>query len=243
MQKTAIVTGGSKGIGLAIIEKLTEDNYQVFNLDITPGTSGQHIPCDMRDFAQVQEAVRQAADTTGRLDALINATQVSTLSANIENTREEDLQRVFDINVKGAFAAIQASLPTMKQQNSGAIVIVGSDQSLVGKQNSFAYNLTKHALASMTKTTALDYAAYNIRSNAICPGTIETPLYHQAIDNYCERSGADKASIHAEEAAQQPLGRLGQAEEVAELACFLASDKASFITGSLHSIDGGYTAR
>ncbi|MBN3562811.1 SDR family NAD(P)-dependent oxidoreductase [Aliamphritea spongicola] len=242
MQKTAIVTGGSKGIGLAIIEKLIQEDYQVFNLDIAPGTSGQHITCDMRDFAQVQEAVRQAADTTGRLDVLICNAGIH-FSANIENTREEDLQRVFDINVKGAFAAIQASLPTMKQQNSGAIVIVGSDQSLVGKQNSFAYNLTKHALASMTKTTALDYAAYNIRSNAICPGTIETPLYHQAIDNYCERSGADKASIHAEEAAQQPLGRLGQAEEVAELACFLASDKASFITGSLHSIDGGYTAR
>ncbi|WP_261841921.1 SDR family NAD(P)-dependent oxidoreductase [Aliamphritea ceti] len=242
MQKTAIVTGGSKGIGLAIIEKFIQADYQVFNLDITPGDAGHHIACDMRDFAQVQEAVQQAVEITGRLDALVCNAGIH-FSANIENTREEDLQRVFDINVKGAFAAIQASLPGMKQQHSGAIVIVGSDQSLVGKQNSFAYNLTKHALASMTKTTALDYAAYNIRTNAICPGTIETPLYHQAIDNYCQQSGADKASIHAEEAALQPLGRLGQAEEVAELAFFLASDKASFMTGGLHSIDGGYTAQ
>jgi NAD(P)-dependent dehydrogenase (short-subunit alcohol dehydrogenase family) len=99
------------------------------------------------------------------------------------------------------------------------------------------------ALASMAKPTALDYASFNIRANAVCPGTIETPLYHQAIDNYCERSGADKATVHAEEAALQPLGRLGQPEEVAELVYFLASDKAKFITGSLQVIDGGYTAQ
>jgi 2-keto-3-deoxy-L-fuconate dehydrogenase len=99
------------------------------------------------------------------------------------------------------------------------------------------------ALASIAKTTALDYALFNIRANAVCPGTIETPLYHQAIDNYCKRSGANKAEIHAEEAALQPLGRLGQPEEVAELVYFLASDKAKFITGSLQVIDGGYTAQ
>lgn len=95
----------------------------------------------------------------------------------------------------------------------------------------------------MAKTTALDYAQFNIRANAVCPGTIETPLYHQAINNYCEKSGANKADVHAEEAALQPLGRLGQAEEVAELVYFLASDKAKFITGSLQVIDGGYTAQ
>ena len=95
----------------------------------------------------------------------------------------------------------------------------------------------------MAKTTALDYAAFNIRANAVCPGTIETPLFHNAIDAYCQRSGANKAEIVAEEAALQPLGRLGQPEEVAELVYFLASDKAKFITGSLQVIDGGYTAQ
>ena len=93
----------------------------------------------------------------------------------------------------------------------------------------------------MAKTTALDYASYNIRANAVCPGTIETPLYHSAIDKYCASSGADKAQVHAAEAALQPLGRLGQPEEVAQLVLFLASDKAGFITGSLQVIDGGYT--
>ena len=88
----------------------------------------------------------------------------------------------------------------------------------------------------------MDYAKFNIRANALCPGTIETPLYHNAIDRYCEQSGADKAAVHADEAASQPLGRIGQPEEVAAMAYFLASDEASFVTGSLQVMDGGYTA-
>jgi len=131
----------------------------------------------------------------------------------------------------------------MKANNAGSIIIMASDQALIAKHNSFAYNMSKAALASIAKTTALDYASYNIRSNAVCPGTIETPLYHQAIDKYCERSGADKAQIHQEESDLQPLGRLGQPEEVAELVLFLASEKSKFITGSLQVIDGGYTAQ
>ena len=129
----------------------------------------------------------------------------------------------------------------MKKQGAGAIVVMGSDQSFVGKRNSFAYGLTKSALASMAKTTALDYAPFNIRVNAVCPGTIETPLYHNAIDRYCEISGADKQAVHQEEASLQPIGRLGQPEEVAAYALFLAGSTASFITGSLQGIDGGYT--
>jgi 2-keto-3-deoxy-L-fuconate dehydrogenase len=126
--------------------------------------------------------------------------------------------------------------------NGGAILYIASEQALVAKTNSFAYNLSKHALASMAKTTALDYAKYNIRANALCPGTIETPLYHNAIDRYCKQSGAGKIQVHAEEAAAQPLGRIGQPEEVAAMAFFLASDEASFVTGSLQVMDGGYTA-
>ena len=131
----------------------------------------------------------------------------------------------------------------MKQNKNGAIVLVSSDQAVIAKRNSFAYNLSKSALASMAKTTALDYAEFNIRANAVCPGTIETPLYHKAIDNYCDKTGANKQAIHDDEAHQQPLGRLGQPEEVAQLVYFLASEQASFITGSLQLIDGGYTAQ
>lgn len=242
MKKTCIVTGGSSGIGLSIVQLFLAQNYQVFNLDLQPSELGEFKACDMTNVSQVSQVINDIIQRVGKIDALVCNAGVH-FSGNIENTQEEDLERVFTINVKGAFAAIKAVLPRMKIQQQGSIILMSSDQAIIGKQNSFAYNLTKSALASMAKTTALDYAAYNIRCNAVCPGTIETPLYHQAIKNYCDKSGADIQQVHAEEAALQPLNRLGQPEEVAELVLFLASDKSSFITGSLQVIDGGYTAQ
>jgi NAD(P)-dependent dehydrogenase (short-subunit alcohol dehydrogenase family) len=245
MKKTCIVTGGSSGIGLSIVKLFAYKGYQVFNLDIQPSTvsvlGSSDVPCDMSNTEQVIDVVTNIAKAT-TIDVLVSNAGIH-FSGNIENTTEADLDKVLNIKVKGAYAAVKAVLPNMKANNKGAIILMASDQALIAKQNSFAYNISKVALASMAKTTALDYASFNIRANAVCPGTIETPLYHQAIDSYCERSGADKAAVHAEEAALQPLGRLGQPEEVAELVYFLASDKAKFITGSLQVIDGGYTAQ
>lgn len=239
--KSCIVTGASSGIGLAIAKLFSERGYRVFNLDIKPGEYGEFHPCDLTNFAEVEQVIADIYQQSP-VDCLVSNAGMH-FSANIEQTSEQDFDRVFDLNVKGAFAAVKSVLPSMKAQQAGSIIIIASDQALVAKRNSFAYNLSKAALASMAKTTALDYAEYGIRANAICPGTIETPLYHQAIDNYCQKSGADKHQIHAEEAALQPLNRLGQPEEVAELALFLASDKSRFITGSLQVIDGGYTAQ
>lgn len=241
MTNVAIVTGGSKGIGKAIVERLEREDYTVYNLDITP-SEGNYRHCDVSDVQQVKSVIADIIAETGRVDALISNAGRH-LSANIENTDEATFDALFALNVKGAYAAIQAVLPSMKSQQGGSVVLVASDQAIIGKPNSFAYNLTKHALASMAKTTALDYATFNIRANAVCPGTIETPLFHNAIDAYCQRSGADKAKIVAEEAALQPLGRLGQPEEIAALVNFLISPEASFITGSLQSIDGGYTTQ
>jgi NAD(P)-dependent dehydrogenase (short-subunit alcohol dehydrogenase family) len=242
MSNVAIVTGGTKGIGLAVVQRLLKNGYQVHNLDIEPSENGVFHQCDVSNVTAVRHCINAICEQTQRVDVLVSNAGKH-LSANIESTDEHTLDALFSLNVKGAYAAIQSVLPTMKAQNNGAIILIASDQALIGKQNSFAYNLTKHALASMAKTTALDYACFNIRANAVCPGTIETPLFHNAIDAYCKKSGANKADIVAEEASLQPLNRLGQADEVAALVSFLASDDARFITGSLQSIDGGYTAQ
>ena len=242
MSKVAIVTGGTKGIGLAVVKRLLTSGYEVHNLDITPSEVGVFHHCDVSDVEAVRRSINTIHEQSQRIDVLVSNAGKH-LSANIESTDEQTLDALFALNVKGAYAAVQSVLPTMKANNAGSIILIASDQALIAKQNSFAYNLTKHALASMAKTTALDYARFNIRANAVCPGTIETPLFHNAIDAYCDKSGANKADIVAEEASLQPLNRLGQADEVAALVNFLASDDASFITGSLQSIDGGYTAQ
>lgn len=241
-----VVTGGSLGIGLAVVKKFVAEGYRVFNLDIrdfdTAVAQATWLPCDVTNIDEVNGVIAALATETQQIDVLISNAGKH-VSATIEETSPEVLDELFSLNVKGAYAVVRAVLPVMKLANQGAIVFMASDQALVGKHNSFAYNLTKAALASMAKTTALDYASFNIRANAVCPGTIDTPLYHQAIENYVKKSGADIHQVHKEEAAAQPLGRLGTPEEVAELTFFLASEKAAFITGSLHSIDGGYTAQ
>ncbi|WP_257324892.1 SDR family NAD(P)-dependent oxidoreductase [Pseudoalteromonas rhizosphaerae] len=242
MSKVAIVTGGSKGIGLAVVKRFLNNGYQVHNLDLEPADLGTWHHCDVSDVSAVKTVIAKIASNGKCIDVLVSNAGRH-LSATIEDTDEATFDSLFALNVKGAYAAIQSVLPSMKAQQNGVIILIASDQAIIAKNNSFAYNLTKHALASMAKTTALDYAKFNIRTNAVCPGTIETPLFHNAIDAYCARSGADKATIVAEEGALQPLGRLGQADEVAALVTFLASDDASFITGSLQTIDGGYTAQ
>lgn len=241
MTKVCVITGGSSGIGLSIATLFVQQGYQVYNLDISPSDVGKFCSCDITDSQQVSQVINTIAKQ-GPIDVLVSNAGIH-FSATIEDTSEADFDKVFNINVKGAYAAVKAVLPSMKAQNKGAIILMSSDQAIIGKQNSFAYNLSKAALASMAKTTALDYASFNITANAVCPGTIETPLYHKAIDAYCAKSGADKAQVHSEEEKLQPLNRLGQPEEVAELVLFLASDKARFITGSLQVIDGGYTAQ
>lgn len=175
--QVCIVTGGSAGIGLASCERLVALGYQVYNLDLVDAGPAKYIACDVTDQAQVEAAVKQVIAEHQQIDAIVSNAGVH-FSGSIETTSEQDFDRVMAINVKGAYYLLQAAIPAMKQQG-GAIVLVGSDQSLIAKRNSFAYNMSKAAIASMAKTTALDYAEFGIRANAVCPGTIETPLYHQ----------------------------------------------------------------
>jgi len=245
-QAVCIVTGGSLGIGAAICVRFAQQGYKVVNVDLQK--SAQKLPnidwwpCDLADIDETKSVFAKILQQYQQVDVLVSNAGIH-FSGTIEQTSEAEFERIFSINVKGAITATKAVLPAMKSQGKGVILYMASDQAIIAKRNSFAYNMSKAALASLAKTTALDYAAYQIRANAICPGTIETPLYHQAIDKYVAKSGADKQQVHHEEAALQPLGRLGKAEEVAALAYFLASDEAAFITGSLQLIDGGYTAQ
>lgn len=244
--QTVLVTGGSLGIGAAVCQRFSQQGWQVINIDLlAPQQANKNVDwwaCDLTDTQQSNDVFAAILKQYGRIDALVSNAGVH-YSGTIEQTSDADFERVFAINVKAAITATKAVLPKMKTQRKGVILYMASDQALIAKHNSFAYNMSKAALASLAKTTALDYASYQIRANAICPGTVETPLYHQAIDRYVSKSGADKLQVHAEEAAMQPLGRLGQADEIAAYTYFLASDEASFITGSLQVIDGGYTTQ
>jgi NAD(P)-dependent dehydrogenase (short-subunit alcohol dehydrogenase family) len=161
----------------------------------------------------------------------------------MEETSDEQLDDLVSLNILGTFCTVQAVIPFMKMQKKGAIVLMGSDQSFIGKASSSVYGMTKGAIGQLTKSTAIDYAPYNIRVNCICPGTIDTPLLHKAVDRYAGITAKSKNEIYEGLNTIQPLGRIGKAEEIALVVAFLLSDENSFMTGSLVSADGGYVCQ
>jgi 2-keto-3-deoxy-L-fuconate dehydrogenase len=244
--KNVMISGGSSGIGLATVERFSQAGFQVFILDIQKFPKElpnvHFIACDVSQIADIQKAVKHISQNNTHINALVCNTGVH-FSATILETNETDYNYVMDTNFKSAFFLTQAVLPLMLSQKKGAIVFVGSDQTLIGKHNSAIYGATKAALGSLAKTTALDYAEQGIRANVVAAGTINTPLYHHAIEKYCKRTAANAKEIHRLEAKEQPLGRIGEPQEVANLIYFLCSDEASFMTGGTIAIDGGYTAK
>jgi len=244
--KTVLITGGSSGIGLATAKLFTERGFRVFNLDIAKpleASKTEFIQCDLASCAQIQAAITQLMAQISRLDVVVYSAGVH-LSANIEQTSEQDFLRLTSINMAGCFFTLKYIMPHMRAAQSGAIVLVSSDQAFIGKKNSAAYGMTKAAIAQLTKSLALDYADHGIRINCVCPGTIDTPLYQKAIANYAHQTGLSLQAIELDEALQQPLGRVGQPHEVAELIYFLSDEtKSGFMTGGLYPIDGGYTAK
>lgn len=244
--KTVVISGGADGIGMATAEQFSNAGYHCCILDIQqpkknlPNTEFFH--CDVTHIQDIQHIIKKISQQYKSIDALVCNAGVH-FSAALHETPVEEFERVMNINFRGAFYLTQSVLPIMVAQKSGTIVFVGSDQTLIAKPNSAIYAASKAALGSLAKTTAIDYAHLGIRSNLIAPGTIDTPLYQKAIHRYCEKSGMESSRVHQEEAQAQPLGRIGQPEEVAHLIYFLCSDKAAFITGGVYSIDGGYTAK
>jgi len=238
-----VISGGSSGIGQACVEKFLSMDYFVYNLDIlTSAVTHQGykwLNVDIKNHTAIKAAIETIIKESHKIDSLI-ASAGKHLSADIETTTDEQLFDVVNLNIFGVYWLIQAVIPYMKKQNKGSIVTLGSDQSTIAKSNSAVYGMTKAAVCHLTKSTALDYAKYNIRANCIGAGSIDTPLFHRAVEKYSERSKIPLAEIEKSEALEQPLGRVGKPHEVAELAYFLAEDTSSFTTGALIPIDGGY---
>lgn len=242
--KTILITGGSRGIGAATAQLFAREGAQVFVFDLVPlqyeSSQIAYIPCDVSQPEQVAAAVKQVQQQTTQIDYLFCNAGVH-LFANIEESELDALQAVVNTNLLGTIYCLQQVLPIMKQQNSGAIVLMGSDQAFIAKERCAIYGATKAALVQLTKSTALDYASYNIRVNCVCPGTIDTTIYRNVVQQFVEKMGESETAIHTAVASKLPMQRIGQPEEVAQVVSFLCSNAASFMTGASVRVDGGYT--
>lgn len=250
--KTAFITGGATGIGAATVKKFINQGYKVGFID----TNKQAAESLIQDFKEnvffYQGDVRKTEDQLAAIEATIaQFGSLNTVFANagihqsnsILSATDEDIDTIININIKGVIITIREAAKKMKNSGGGNIVIMASDQALIGKPNSFSYGMTKGALGQITKSLALDLSAHKIRVNAVCPATIKTPLADSAMQRWADADlDGDLEKAWELEAKAHPIGRVGLGEDVANLVYFLASDQASFITGSLHSVDGGLTA-
>jgi 2-keto-3-deoxy-L-fuconate dehydrogenase len=243
----ALVTGGASGIGEATVKELTRAGAFVWIADINASAaqalaasvgSAQAVPLDVT----APDSIASALALVRRLDILVNNAGIGHVGS-IEATEPADFDRLLNVNVRAVYLVTRAFLPLLlaaetESGRSGTIVNIASVAGLVGIKQRFAYCTTKGAVIAMTRQLAVEYPK-TLRVNAICPGTVETPF----VEGYLEKFHKDnKDEVRAELRARQPIGRLGQPEEIASMVRYLASDEASFITGSLFNIDGGWTA-
>jgi NAD(P)-dependent dehydrogenase (short-subunit alcohol dehydrogenase family) len=242
--KIAVITGASSGIGEATRQLLIDKGAVVYNLDLINKNSNDefYINCDVSNYNSVKEAIKIIFDKHNKIDLLFANAGLHKVG-NIEETSLDDFEKVLSVNLKGVFYVLKEILPIMRANEKGNIVLMGSDQSLVGKGKSSVYGLTKGAIGQLTKSTAIDYADYNIRVNCICPGTIDTPLLAKAIKGFSSLTNISNDNILSSLALAQPIKRIAKPYEIANVVLFLLSDASSFITGSLFSADGGYTCQ
>jgi NAD(P)-dependent dehydrogenase (short-subunit alcohol dehydrogenase family) len=243
--KISIVTGAAHGIGKAIAELFAEEGAWVLVADVDDSAgeataaairaSGgravfQHV--DVADEQQVAAAVRHAAEVSnGHIDVLCNNASYLAPWHDVVAAPREEWEKCFQTALMGSAHFLREVLPLMVESRSGSVVNIASIQGIVGARNSAAYTSMKHALIGLTRSAACDYAPHNIRVNAICPGAIETRISPKPGEELYER-----------QISKTPLGRIGQPREVAYAALFLASDEASYITGAVIPVDGGWTS-
>jgi NAD(P)-dependent dehydrogenase (short-subunit alcohol dehydrogenase family) len=244
--KCALITGGASGIGRATALLLAQQGAAVAVVDmneaqgqavaqaiIQAGGRAVFIHCDVSLAADCQRAVQETVEQLGDLDILSNNAGIIR-RADVVGTTEAEWDRVMDVNVKSIFLLAKYAVPIMAQSGGGVIINTASGWGLKGGRNAVSYCASKGAVVNLTRAMALDHGAQKIRVNCVCPGDTDTPmLRHEA-----QQLGEPEAKFMAE-AAERPLGRYGQPEEIAQAVLFLASEASSFVTGAVLAVDGG----
>jgi 2-keto-3-deoxy-L-fuconate dehydrogenase len=246
--KNAIITGAGSGIGKAIALLFARQGATVFILDMDEGGGNstaadirtengkaEFYPCNVASQEIIRKIAYAIALERGSVDILVNNAGIAHVG-NAETTEEKDFDRLMLVNVKGAYNCIHEIIPHMKSKG-GVIINIASVAASVGIADRFAYSATKGAIVAMTMSVAKDFIKFNIRCNSISPGRVHTPF----VDGYLAKNypGHEK-EMFEKLAKTQPIGRMGNPEEIAHLALYLSSEEASFITGCDYPIDGGF---
>jgi len=245
--KVALVTGAGAGIGRAAVLAFAKAGASVMVADIdesagretvalvnSEGGQARFVKVDVVRSTEVRQMVEQTVAAFGRLDCAFNNAGIEEENSRLDECDESTFDRIMDVNVKGVWQCMKHELPQMLSQGGGAIVNTASVAGLVAASRMPVYSASKHAVLGLTKSAAVGYARNGIRVNAVCPGVIRTAMY--------ERAASMRGLQPGQVEQLHPIGRLGEAAEVAAVVLWLCSDAASYVTGHAHTVDGGFTA-